>query len=163
MKRKDVSCDNLIKLSFLVLNTEFKCFRCWNIWKLNKLKAVFCRYKSNLWMTSRRLLILPKLIVAQTVQKLRAFRRFVSRRRWSTPCDRWIKSTLLYPVSLTYSSIGLLLYNRSVSLPVGLSYSGFPTKILYAFIVWFNLYIVYLLMGMETILKASLHFLSLYF
>jgi hypothetical protein len=85
--------------------------------------------------------LLEKVTVVQLVKELPASygtRRFtivLTRvRHWSLPWARWIHSTLSHPISLRF--IIILSSDLRPGLPSGLFPSGFPTKIMYAFIIY---------------------------
>jgi len=78
--------------------------------------------------------LLEKLIVTQLVKKFPTFcgiQTFITTFRraclWSLSWDRWTQPTPYHPISLRSILIGL---------PSGLFPSGFPTKILHAFLIF---------------------------
>jgi hypothetical protein len=58
---------------------------------------------------------------------------FTRARHWSLFWTRWIQSTPSHPITLRY--ILILSFHLRLDLPCGHFPSGFPTKILYAFLV----------------------------
>jgi len=83
---------------------------------------------------------LEKLIVTQLVKKILTFHRtwrfiavFTRTRQWSLRWTRWIQPTPSYPISLR--SILILSSYLGLRRPSDLFPSGFPTKILYPFLI----------------------------
>jgi len=58
---------------------------------------------------------------------------FTRSRHWSLSWAKWIQSTFFHPIS--QRSIFILFSHLCLGLPSGLFPSGFPTKILYAFLI----------------------------
>jgi hypothetical protein len=84
--------------------------------------------------------LLHKLIVTQLLNKFSAFYRtrrsvivFTAAHHWSLSWVRCIQSTPLHPTALR--SIQILSPNLRLGLPSSICPSGFPTKILYAFLI----------------------------
>jgi hypothetical protein len=94
-----------------------------------------------LWLTLWGKVLLEVLIVPRIVNKFPSFYRiqmfitvFTTARHWPLSCVRWIQSTLFHPIS--QRSILILFFHRRLGLPSGLFPSGFPIKILNAFLIF---------------------------
>jgi hypothetical protein len=85
-------------------------------------------------------ILLENLIVTQLLKKFTTFHGtrgsvavFTIARHWFLSWARWIQSTLSHPISIRF--ILILPFHVCLGLPSGHFPTGFPTKILYAFLI----------------------------